>query len=174
MKYLILSILSVSLLYNTSIYSISISGVDNNVIHFNAYKGKKIMLVNIATGSERVSQLRELQDLYNQYNSSLVIIGIPSNSFGHETRTNQEIKSFCFSNYGVTFPLAAKANVKGEQVLSLYKWLTTKSENSYMDEGIKDDFQKYIINENGDLIAIFAGRVSLHHPGIIQAITEKN
>ena len=94
---------------NSSIYSITISNGPGTNIPLSNYQGKLILIVNIATGSDKVAQLGGLQQLKQQYGDSLVIIGFPSNSFGHESRNNAEIKQFCESNYGVSFLLAAKS-----------------------------------------------------------------
>jgi len=96
--------------YLTSIYSFQITDINNNTINFNDFQGKKLLLVNIATGSTRVSQLSQLEQLNQKYGDSLVIIAFPSNSFGHESRTNSEIKQFCQSQYGITFRLIGKTS----------------------------------------------------------------
>jgi glutathione peroxidase len=145
-----------ALLANTSFYSLQFTDIDGNTISMNQYAGKKILLVNIATGSARVNQLAGLQQLHQQYGDSLVIIGFPTNSFSHETRTNAEIKQFCQSNYGVTFLLAAKNPVAGTEIQPVYHWLTYVSENGEMDGPIGADFQKFLVSETGELIGVFS------------------
>ncbi|MEI9806772.1 MAG: hypothetical protein WDO16_02200 [Bacteroidota bacterium] len=94
-------------------YNFVIPGAGGQSINFNDFRNKKILLVNIATGSDRVAQLGQLQQLQEQYADSLVVIGFPSNSFGNETRNNAGIKEFCESQYGVSFLLTRTGNVKG-------------------------------------------------------------
>src|SRR5689334_4918083 len=108
-----LKLLLISVFVSTSIYSVHFNNIDGNDQSFSSYEGKKILIVNIATGSQRVNQLAGLQQLHNQYHDSLVIVAFPSNSFGHESRSNSEIKSFCQSNYSVAFTLAEKGSVTG-------------------------------------------------------------
>jgi glutathione peroxidase len=111
-------ILVITSLWLTSFYDLQVAAIDNNTIDFQSFQGKKILLVNIATNSPRISQLAGLQQLRQQYGDSLVIIGFPSNSFGNEPKSNSEIKQFCESQYGVSFQLAAKSSVRGESPYS--------------------------------------------------------
>ena len=147
--------------YLTSIYSYQITDIDNNTINLSDYQGKKILLVNIATGSPLVSQLGELQQLSQQYGDSVVIIAFPSNNFGHETRSNSEIKQFCQSQYGTTFRLAAKGAVRGSDIQPLYNWLARQSENGILSNDVVEDFQKFLVDRNGLLIGIFSSTVVL-------------
>jgi len=156
---------------NSSIYSYSFTDVDGNSISMNNYQHKKLMLVNIATSSSYVSQLSQLQQLQQQYADSLIVIGFPSNSFGHENRTNSEIKSFCQSQYGVSFLLASKGSVRGNDIQAIYQWLTRQSENGQFNNEVRDDFQKYIIDANGELTGVFKGNVPPLDNQIISVIT---
>ncbi len=98
--------------------------------------------------------------MYKKYSDKLVIVGFPANNFGaQEPGTNEEIKSFCTKNYGVTFPMAAKVSVKGDNIAPIYKWLTEKSENGVMDADIKWNFTKFLLDENGHLITKFDSKV---------------
>ncbi|MDB5199281.1 MAG: glutathione peroxidase [Chitinophagaceae bacterium] len=153
-----------------SIYSFVI-GTGNSSINFNDFQNKKILLVNIATGSPRANQLGELQQLKQQYGDSLVIVVFPSNSFGNESRSNAAIKEFCQLQYGVSYLLAAKGAVTGSYMQPVYQWLTHESQNGIQNSEIKGDFQKYLIDRNGQLLAIFAGSVSPLDPQIVSAIT---
>ncbi|MEI9811071.1 MAG: glutathione peroxidase [Bacteroidota bacterium] len=150
---------TIILLVNTSIYDLQFTGIDGNTISVNQYAGKKILLVNIATGSSRVNQLAGLQQLQQQYGDSVVVIAFPSNSFSREARSNAEIKQFCEANYGVTFLLAAKNPIAGPEIQSMYHWLTNRSENGETDEPVKGDFQKFLVSKNGELIGVFAPSV---------------
>ena len=157
--------------YLTSIYSFQITDINNNTINFNDFQGKKLLLVNIATGSTRVSQLSQLEQLNQKYGDSLVIIAFPSNSFGHESRTNSEIKQFCQSQYGITFRLIGKTSVNGGPIHPVYNWLTHQSENGTFNNVVYDDFQKFLIDKNGSLIGVFNSKVLPTDPLIINAIT---
>jgi glutathione peroxidase len=158
-------------LYLVSIYNFQITDVDNNTINFSDFQGKKILLVNIATGSTNVAQLGQLQQLNQQYNDSLVIIGFPSNSFGHESRNNIEIKQFCQLQYSTSFRLAAKGSVRGSDIQPLYNWLTHQSENGVLSNDVAADFQKFLVDRNGLLIGVFGSEVGPMDSTIQNAIT---
>lgn len=154
-----------------SIYSFVVGGANGSGIDFDNFRNKKILLVNIATNSPRAGQLGELQQLQEQYGDSLVIIGFPSNSFGNESRSNAEIVEFCQSQYEVSFFIAAKGAVKGSNAQAVYQWLTRQSENGVADSEVKSDFQKYLIDRNGELLGIFSGSVSPLDNQLVSNIT---
>jgi glutathione peroxidase len=144
-----------------SIYSFKIQALDGTNIDFSAFKGKKILIVNTASQCGYTPQYEGLQKLYEQYKEKLVIVGFPANNFGgQEPGTNGEIKEFCKKNYGVTFPMAAKISVKGEDTAPIYKWLCNKSENGVMDAEIKWNFGKFLLDEKGNLINYFPSKVT--------------
>jgi len=117
-------------------------------------KGKKILVVNTASKCGLTPQYKELEELYKKYGGdNFVIIGFPSNDFlNQEPGTNAEIKDFCEKNYGVTFPMMTKVSVKGKDIDPIYKWLTSKNENGVMDAKVSWNFQKFMIDENGNLV----------------------
>lgn len=154
-----LLLILVSWLLTSSIYNIQFKNIDGVSQSMSQYQGKKILIVNIATGSGRVSQLAGLQQLQQRYADSLVVIGFPSNSFYHEARSNAEIKQFCQSQYGVSFLLAEKNPISGLDIQPVYRWLTTLSENGVMGHPVGADFQKFLINETGKLIGVFSPAV---------------
>ncbi len=168
----ILSLLICSFTLTTSIYTLSYTNIDGVTQSMNQYQGKKILMVNFATGSARVAQLAQLQQLQTTYANKVTVIGFPDNSFGFEARTNAEIKTFCQTNYGVTFPLASKNSVLGTNIQSIYNWLTKKSENSMMNQEVKSDFQKFLVNEQGVLIGVFAANVDPMSTSIVNAIND--
>lgn len=144
-----------------SIYDISIESTSGETINLSSFKGKKILFVNVASKCGFTPQYQELQELYEMYNEQLVIIGVPCNQFmNQEPGTNEEIAEFCTKNYGVTFPITTKVDVKGKNQHPLYEWLTSKSKNGSVDSKVKWNFQKYLVNENGELEAFFASTVS--------------
>jgi glutathione peroxidase len=157
--------------YIVSIYSLSVPDIDNNNISFNDYRGKKILIVNTATGNAQANQqLAQLQQLYQQYQDSLVIIAFPSNSFGNEPGTNAQIKSVMQGTYNVTFPIAAKSLVKGDSLNRVYQWLGDKMQNDVMDGKTKRDFQKYLIDRSGYIVAKFDSSVSPLSSTVLNAI----
>jgi glutathione peroxidase len=127
----------------------TITGEDFNL---SSLKGKKVLVVNVASKCGLTPQYKLLQELYSQYGpDKFVIIGFPANNFGkQEPGTNEEIQEFCKQNYGVTFLMMAKISVKGEDIAPLYKWLTSKSENGKKDAEVTWNFQKFFINESGE------------------------
>lgn len=141
---------------NESLYDIKIEGIDGNTIDLNQYRGKKILFVNVASKCWFTYQYDQLQELYTTYKEKLVIIGLPCDQFrNQEYGTALEIKTFCRLNYGVDFPLTSKIEVKGKNQHKLYQWLTMKSKNGKKNSSVKWNFQKYLIDEKGELIDVF-------------------
>ena len=139
-----------------SLYDIKIEGIDGEIIDLNLYKGKKILFVNVASECGFTYQYRGLQEVYSKYKEKLVVIGLPCNQFnGQEPGSELEIKTFCRLNYDVDFPLTSKINVKGKNQHRLYQWLTMKVKNGKKNSSVKWNFQKYLIDEKGQLIDVF-------------------
>lgn len=140
----------------SNIYDISIKKLNGEKLDLSKYKGKKLLIVNVASKCGYTKQYEGLQKLYDLKKGDLEIIGVPCNQFmGQEPGTADEIQSFCKKNYGVTFQLTEKVNVKGDNQHPLYSWLTKKSMNGSEDSKVSWNFQKYLIDENGKLVAIF-------------------
>lgn len=138
---------------SASLYDISINSLTGEAIDLSSFKGKKILIVNTASECGFTGQYEGLQELYNTYKDKLVVIGVPCNQFGgQEPGTATEIQSFCKQNYGVTFLMTEKVDVKGENQHPLYKWLTSKELNGVSSSSVKWNFQKYLIDEKGNLI----------------------
>ncbi len=143
-----------------SIHSFKVKGIDGKQIDFASFKGKKILVVNTASKCGYTPQYEALEKVYKQYKDKLVIIGFPCNQFGgQEPGTNEEIASFCQKNYGVTFPLADKIDVKGSNTAPIYQWLTQKANNGVVDANISWNFNKFLLNEDGKMIAYFPSNV---------------
>ncbi len=143
-----------------SIYDFKIESLDGGQIDFKQFKGKKILIVNTASKCGYTPQYEKLEQLHKLYKDKLVIIGVPANNFMfQEPGSNSEIQSFCQKNYGVSFTMASKVSVKGKDMAPLYVWLTNKSFNGVMDSGVKWNFQKYLIDEKGQLQRMFASSV---------------
>lgn len=137
----------------TSIHDIRINSIDANAIDLSNYKDKMILIVNVASKCGFTSQYEDLQKLYDTYKDNLMIIGVPCNQFGgQEAGSASEIKTFCKKNYGVSFLMTEKTEVKGSNQHPLYKWLTSKELNGKSNSSVKWNFQKYLINKEGQLV----------------------
>ncbi len=120
-----------------SIYGFKVKGLNGDTIDFSTFKGKKILVVNTASECGFTPQYSGLETLYEKYKDHLVVVGFPADNFGHqEPGSNEQIREFCKKNYEVTFPMAAKVSVKGDDIAPVYRWLTQKSENGVMDAEI--------------------------------------
>lgn len=137
----------------TSIYDIPINSLDGIPIDLATFKGKHILFVNVASECGFTPQYKELQELSDTYSGTLVVIGAPCNQFGRqEPGDATQIQSFCERNYGVTFLLTEKINVKGHAMHPLYQWLTSKELNGKKSSSVKWNFQKYLIDKEGKLV----------------------
>jgi glutathione peroxidase len=133
-------------------YDFKVKTLEGNEFDFSSLKGKKVMVVNVASKCGNTPQYKDLEALYEKYQGELVIIGFPANNFaGQEPGTASEIREFCTKNYGVTFPMMEKISVKGKDMHPVYKWLTSKDKNGVMDSEVTWNFQKYLIDEDGKL-----------------------
>lgn len=140
-----------------SFYDFQVTDINGNTFDLGSLRGKKVLVVNTASKCGLTPQYEDLEKLFKEYgNKDFIIIGFPANNFmGQEPGSNEEIKTFCQVNYGVTFPMMSKISVKGDDMHPLYKWLTSKELNGVMDSKVTWNFQKYMIDENGKL----AGKV---------------
>jgi len=161
MKTLLITVLLATTLTGSSIYDFKVEGLDGVDINFADYKGKKILIVNTASACGLTPQYEGLEKLYNQYKGKLVVIGFPANNFnGQEPGTNTEIKEFCQKNYGVSFPMAEKISVKGDDTHELYIYLKTQAAAKGFTDPVTWNFGKFLINEKGELIATFSPRTT--------------
>ncbi|REE25041.1 glutathione peroxidase [Winogradskyella pacifica] len=135
------------------LYDIKINTLQGTPIDLHQFQGKKILFVNVASKCGFTSQYRDLQNLQDTYKDTLVIIGVPCNQFGkQEPGEASEIQEFCEINYGITFLITEKIDVKGENQHPLYSWLTKESNNGKQNSTVKWNFQKYLIDENGEFL----------------------
>jgi len=172
LKLLILS--GLMMLMATSIYDFKVPGLDGGTIDFAKYKGKKILIVNTASQCGNTPQYAELEQLYEKYSSSLMIVGFPANNFGaQEPGSNTEISSFCKKNYGVKFPMAEKVSVKGDDIHPLFKYLVAEAEKMGEKDPIKWNFTKFLIDENGKLVKVFHNKVLPMSDEVVSAIAKK-
>jgi glutathione peroxidase len=143
-----------------TIYDFKVESLTGGTIDFAAFKGKKILIVNTASKCGFTPQYEDLEALYKKYQDRLVIVGFPANNFfSQEPGSNENIEAFCKKNYGVTFPMAAKISVKGNNIAPIYKWLCNKTENGVMNAKVSWNFNKFLIDENGKLIGHFKSKV---------------
>jgi len=144
-----------------SIYDFKVEALDGGTIDFAAFRGKKILIVNTASKCGFTPQYEGLEKLYEQYKDKLVVVGFPANNFfSQEPGSNQTIGEFCKKNYGVTFPMAAKISVKGKNIAPIYQWLCNKEENGVMDAKITWNFNKFLLDEQGRIIAKFNSKTA--------------
>jgi glutathione peroxidase len=159
MKIAFIALLLSTLITGAPIYSFKVEGLDGGSIDFSKFKGKKIMIVNTASKCGNTPQYAELEELYEKYKDKLVIVGFPANNFGQqEPGSNDEIKAFCTKNYGVTFSMAAKVSVKGDDIAPIYKYLTDEARKLGFDDPIKWNFTKFLLDEDGKLITVIHNR----------------
>ncbi len=158
-----------------SFYDFTVTDINGKEFPLSQLKGKKVMVVNTASQCGLTKQYKTLEEVYKTYGGDkFIIIGFPANNFlSQEPGTNDEIKEFCTKNYGVTFPMMSKISVKGDDMHPLYKWLTTKSLNGVMDSEVGWNFQKYLIDESGNLVDMVKPRESPDSKRIIEFITGK-
>ena len=143
-----------------TIYSFKVKSIEGGTIDFSKFKGKKILVVNTASKCGYTPQYEQLEKVYEQYKDKLVIVGFPANNFGEqEPGSDGEIQEFCKARFGVKFPLASKVSVKGDDTAPIYKWLTSKAQNGVLDATISWNFNKFLLDENGKMIAYFPSKV---------------
>lgn len=139
-----------------NLYEIALNTLHGGVFDWSSCKGKKVLIVNTASECGFTKQYEDLQKLCEVYGDKLQVIGVPCNQFGkQEPGDSEEIQEFCKLNFGVSFPLTEKMEVKGSNQHLLYKWLTNKDYNGKKSSSVKWNFQKYLIDENGDLIDFY-------------------
>jgi glutathione peroxidase len=144
-----------------TIYQFKVTDLSGNEFDFSSLKGKKILIVNTASKCGLTPQYKDLEAIYEKYKAkNFVIVGFPANNFAsQEPGTNEEIGSFCQKNYGVTFPMMGKVSVKGDDMCDVYKFLTQKAKNGLEDSEVEWNFQKYLINEKGELEKVISPQV---------------
>lgn len=157
MKKILLFTLSIMIMTalqaQTSFYSFTVNDIDGKEFSMEQLKGKKVMVVNVASKCGYTKQYEQLQQVYEEYGGDdFIIIGFPANNFmGQEPGSDEEIKTFCTTNFGVTFPMMSKISVKGKDQAEIYEWLTSKELNGFEDSKVKWNFQKYLISADGKL-----------------------
>ncbi|MDQ3018185.1 MAG: glutathione peroxidase [Bacteroidota bacterium] len=144
-----------------SIHNISIEGINGNELRLDQFRGKKLLIVNVASACYYTPQYGLLEELYQHYGDQIRILGCPSNDFGQqEPDSEEQIAAFCQSMFQVTFPLSKKINIRSSPVHPLDKWLTTKDQNEVSDNEVEWNFQKYAISPTGELQFVFSPETS--------------
>jgi glutathione peroxidase len=147
--------------YMGSFYDYKIKSIDGKEVDFNLYKGKKVILINVASKCGYTPQYKDWQSFHEKFGDKIVVLGFPANDFlAQEPGSNEEIATFCEKNYGVTFQIFEKLVVTGSNQHPLFKWLSTKSLNGWNDQSPTWNFCKYIINEEGKLTHFFASKIT--------------
>jgi glutathione peroxidase len=157
-------------------YSFKVETIDGKPFDFSTLKGKKVMIVNTASKCGLTPQYEDLEKLYRDYSGAgdFVIIGFPANNFmNQEPGTNEEIQAFCSDKYDVTFPMMSKISVKGDDMHPLYQWLTSKEKNGVKDSEVSWNFQKYLIDEKGNLVDFVAPREKPSSDKVMTWLAEK-
>ncbi|MBS3774899.1 MAG: glutathione peroxidase [Bacteroidales bacterium] len=159
-------------LENKNFHDFIVEDIDGNTLDLSNLKGKKVLVVNTASECGYTPQYEGLQNLYEKYgNEDFTVIGFPANNFANqEPGSDEEIKQFCKKNYGVTFPMMSKISVKGEDQHPVYKWLTMAKFNGEMDSNVQWNFQKYLINENGELVDVLYSKTKPNDKKILSWI----
>ena len=147
---------------NKSFYDFTVKTIDGKDFPLSSLKGKKVLVVNVASKCGLTPQYAQLEKLYEKYkDKDFVIVGFPANNFmGQEPGSNEEIAQFCSLNYDVTFPMMAKISVKGKEIAPLYQWLTEKKLNGKEDVSVQWNFQKFMIDENGNWVGFASPKES--------------
>lgn len=158
-----------------TLHDFKVKDIDGKEFDFSSLKGKKVLVVNVASKCGLTPQYTKLQELYKKYkDKNFVIIGFPANNFnGQEPGTDEEIKTFCTLNYNVSFPMMSKIDVVGDNKAPIYKWLTEKAENGKLDAEVQWNFQKFMIDENGHLVDFVPPREDPFCEKIVKWIEQK-
>ncbi len=158
-----------------SFYDFTVKTLEGETFPLSQLKGKKVMVVNTASKCGLTPQYKQLEAVYKKYGGKdFVIIAFPANNFlSQEPGNAKEIRNFCTRNYGVTFPIMAKIDVKGKNMAPIYHWLTEKAQNGVQDSKVKWNFQKYLISKDGKLEKVIYPRTKPDDPEIIKWIEGK-
>lgn len=154
----------------SSVHDFSFKSIDGKEVKMSQFKGKKILLVNTASNCGYTKQYKDLEDMHKQFGKNLVIIGFPANNFGNqEPGSNEDIAAFCEENYGVTFLIAEKVDVKGENIHPLFKYLTAQPNPDFTGD-INWNFEKFLVDEKGKLIHRYRSKVKPLDPLIVNQL----
>lgn len=155
-----------------TIYEFKVNSLTGNQINFADFKGKKIMVVNTASKCGFTPQYADLEKLYNQFKGKLVVVGFPCNQFGSQAPgSSKEISAFCTNKYNITFPMATKINVKGDDAAPIYQWLEAQAKaKGFEPVQPQWNFGKYLLDERGELIAVFKSPTNPMSQEVLDAV----
>ncbi|MCB2411192.1 glutathione peroxidase [Hymenobacter lucidus] len=154
-----------------SVYDFSVQTIDGKQVQLSQFKGKKLLLVNVASECGYTPQYKELEELHKKHGDRVVVLGFPANNFGgQEPGTNEQIATFCEKNYGVTFPMFAKISVKGDDTAPLYQFLADKARNGIVGEAPDWNFCKYLVDEQGHVVGFYKSKVKPMSDELVAAI----
>lgn len=155
----------------SSFYDFKMKDITGKEVDFSQFKGKKLLLVNVASKCGYTKQYAQLQELYATHGDKILVLGFPANNFGgQEPGSNEEIKEFCETEFGVTFPMFEKISVKGFDKHPLYRWLSDASQNGWNNQEPSWNFCKYFVNEKGELVKFFPSSVNPLDEQILELI----
>jgi glutathione peroxidase len=157
-----------------SVLDFTMKGIDGNDVKLDTYSGKVLLLVNVASKCGYTPQYKGLESVYEKYkDQGLVVMGFPANNFfWQEPGTDQEIKTFCTTKYNVTFPMFAKISVKGSKIHPLYRFLTSKETNPEFAGSISWNFNKFLVDRSGKVVARFSSKDEPEGEKLVQAIEQ--
>lgn len=174
LAFLIFAVMTSFRPHTKNIYDFKIKSLNGSTIDFSKFKGKKILIVNTASMCGYTPQYEGLEKLYESHKNNLIIVGFPSDNFGNqEYHNNDSISAFCKKNFGVTFPLTTRVDVKGPNTTPVFQYLCNKSENGVLDATISWNFNKFIIDEHGNLLQHFDSKVTPESDELLKYIDSK-
>jgi glutathione peroxidase len=155
-----------------TIYDFNMKNIDGKAVPLSAYKGKVVLIVNVASLCGNTPQYKDIEAMYEKYKGQgLVVLGFPANNFmGQEPGSDEKIKTFCTTEYHVTFPMFSKISVKGSDMAPLYKFLTEKDQNGMIDAPIKWNFQKFLIGRDGKVVTSIGPKVSVNDADVVRQV----
>ena len=163
---------TLSTIAQSNLHDLSFETIEGETVSFSTFSGKKVLIVNTASECGFTPQYEALQALHEKHGNDLVIVGFPANNFGgQEPRENSEIASFCQKNYGVTFLMAAKISVVGKDIHPIFKWLC-EQENEAFTGAINWNFEKFLLNEQGELVSRFRSSVKPDSKKILDHLSQ--
>lgn len=169
---ILLAMVLISAPVSKTIYDFNMKNIDGKEVSLSEYKGKVVLIVNVASLCGNTPQYKDIEAMYEKYkDKGLVVLGFPANNFmGQEPGSDEKIKSFCTREYHVTFPMFSKISVKGSDMHPLYKYLTEKSENGVIDAPVKWNFQKFLIGKDGHVITSIGNHTSVTEADVVKEV----
>jgi glutathione peroxidase len=158
-----------------SVYDYTLTDIDGKAVNLGNFKGKVLILVNVASKCGLTPQYEQIESFYESWkDKNVVVLGFPANNFmGQEPGSNEEIKTFCSTKYGVTFPMFSKISVKGDDMHPLYQYLTKKELNGWHEGEVSWNFQKFLINKEGKLVKVFSPRTQVTSEEFLNGVKEQ-